>query len=110
MPADKEASAETPAKAGRVDARSPSSASASSARAAARACAVTDVDPDGVAAEHGLQAGDVILDAGGKPVTRPSEVAEAFAAAKADGRKAVLLRVKSGDAVRFLALPVQAAS
>ena len=34
----------------------------------------------------------------------------AFAAAKADGHKSVLLRVKSGDSVRFLALPVQAAS
>jgi serine protease Do len=43
-------------------------------------------------------------------VARPGEVADAFAAAKADGHKSVLLRVKSGDSVRFLALPVQAAS
>ena len=35
---------------------------------------------------------------------------EAFAAAKAEGRKAVLLRVKSDDGVRFVALPTKAAS
>ena len=56
---------------------------------------VTEVDPDSAAAERGMQAGDVILDAGGKSVTRPEQIVEAFAAAKADGRKAVLLRVKS---------------
>ncbi len=72
--------------------------------------AIVDVDPNGVAADRGLQAGDVILEAGGKAVTRPADVAQAFEAAKADGRKAVLLRVKSGDAVRFLTLPTQAAS
>ena len=38
------------------------------------------------------------------------QVLEAFAAAKADGRKAVLLRVKSDQTVRFVALPTRAAS
>ena len=71
---------------------------------------VADVDPDSAAADRGIQAGDVILDAGGKSVSRPEDVAQAFAAAKADGRKAVLLRVKSEDNVRFVALPVKAAS
>ncbi len=71
---------------------------------------ITDVDPDSAAADRGLQQGDVILEAGGKAVERPSEVAQAFDAARADGRKSVLLRVKSGDNVRFVALPAQAAS
>jgi serine protease Do len=71
---------------------------------------VSEVDPDGPAAERGMQAGDVILDAAGKPVTRPEEIVNAFAAAKADGHKAVLLRVKSADGVRFVALPTKAAS
>jgi serine protease Do len=71
---------------------------------------VSAVDPDSSAAEHGIQAGDVILDAGGKSVTRPEQVAAAFAAAKADGHKAVLLRVKSDQSVRFVALPTKAAS
>ena len=71
---------------------------------------ITDVDPSSAAADRGLQQGDVILEASGKAVARPAEVAQAFDAARADGKKSVLLRVKSGDNVRFVALPVQAAS
>jgi serine protease Do len=71
---------------------------------------VSEIDPDGAAAQKGLQQGDVILDAGGKPVARPSDVSAAFAAAKSEGRKAVLLRVKSGEDVRFIALSTQAAT
>ncbi len=65
---------------------------------------VAEVDPDGVAAQKGLSVGDVILEAGGKPVSRPSEITAAFTAAKKDGQKALLLRVKTGDNVHFLAL------
>jgi serine protease Do len=71
---------------------------------------VTEVDPDSAAAERGIQTGDVILDAGGQSVTRPEQIVEAFATAKADGRKAVLLRVKTEQSVRFVALPTRAAS
>jgi serine protease Do len=71
---------------------------------------ITDVDPNSVAADKGLQQGDVILEASGKAVERPTEIAQAFDAARADGRKSVLLRVKTGDTVRFVALPAQAAS
>jgi len=69
---------------------------------------VTDVDPQSVAADKGLQQGDVILEAGGKSVDKPEQVAQALDAAKSDGRKSVLLRVKSGDNVRFVALPTEA--
>jgi serine protease Do len=65
---------------------------------------VTDLDPDGPAAQKGLRAGDVILDAGGKPVTGPDDVVKALETAKKEGRRAVLLRVKSGDNTHFLAL------
>ena len=71
---------------------------------------VSEIDPDGAAAQKGLQQGDIILDAGGKQVSRPSDVSAAFEAAKNEGRKAVLLRVKSGEDVRFIALSTQAAS
>ena len=65
---------------------------------------MADLDPDGVAAQKGLREGDVILDAGGKAVTRPADVSAALSDAKKDGRKAVLLRVKTGDSTHFLAL------
>ncbi len=65
---------------------------------------MTDLDPEGSAAQKGLHAGDVILDAGGKPVAGPDDVVKALEQAKKEGRRAVLLRVKSGDNTHFLAL------
>jgi serine protease Do len=69
---------------------------------------VANVDPDGAAAEKGLKQGDVILEVAGKPVNRPSEVASAIDAAKSDGKKSVLVRVKSNDGERYLTLPARA--
>jgi serine protease Do len=68
------------------------------------------VDPDGVGAQKGLKVGDVILEAGGKPVSKPSDVADVIADAKKEGHKAILLRVKSGDDTHFVALVVNPAS
>jgi serine protease Do len=65
---------------------------------------ITDVDPNGQAAERGLQPGDVILSVGEVKVTKPGEVEKRVADAKAGGLKAVLLRIKSGDQTRFVAL------
>lgn len=65
---------------------------------------VTEVDPNGPAAERGLKAGDVILDVGGKPVMTPADVRDGLAAAKKDNRKAVLMRVKSEQGTRFVAI------
>ena len=69
---------------------------------------VADVDPDGAAADKGLKQGDVILEVAGKPVNRPSEVVAAIDAAKSDGKKSVLVRVKSNDGERYLTLPARA--
>jgi serine protease Do len=67
---------------------------------------VTDVSPDGKAAEIGLREGDVILAVGSAKVTRPAEVEKAVSDAKAAKQKAVLFRVKSGNDTRFVALPI----
>ena len=67
---------------------------------------VTAVDPDGPAAEHGLQEGNVILDVGGKAVANAGDVRKALSEAKAQGRHDVLMRVKIGEATRFVALPL----
>jgi serine protease Do len=69
---------------------------------------VSDVDPNGAAAAAGLQPGDVILSVGSSDVTKPGDVETQIAAAKADGLKAVRLRVQSGDQTEFVALPFSA--
>ena len=68
---------------------------------------VTDIDDSGPAAERGIKAGDVILEAGGKHVSNPSELSDVFGAAKKDGKSVVLLRLKTGDGNRFVTLPVK---
>jgi serine protease Do len=67
---------------------------------------VTAVDPDGPAAEQGFQSGNVILDVAGKAVTNPGDVIKALREAKAQGKRDILMRVKMGDATRFVALPL----
>lgn len=66
--------------------------------------AVVDVDPDGPAAGKGIREGDTILEVAGKAVSTPSDVAAGVKAAKAEGRKAVLMRVKSREGTRFVAI------
>ncbi|VTZ22349.1 putative periplasmic serine endoprotease DegP-like [Methylocella tundrae] len=71
---------------------------------------IADINPDGVAAQKGLRVGDVILEAGGHAVSKPSDISSVIADAKKDGRKAVLLRVKSGEGTRFVAIATNPAS
>ena len=68
---------------------------------------ITDVDPDSKAAEKGLKPGDVILEVARKPVSAPSDVLDGVRQAKDKGRKAVLLRVRSGEQERFIAIPLK---
>jgi serine protease Do len=70
-----------------------------------RGVAVTAVDPNGTAAEHGVQTGDVILDVGGKVVSKPDDVRQELAALQKAGKNTVLMRVKSGDSMKFVAVP-----
>jgi len=67
---------------------------------------VTQVEADGPAAAQGFRTGDVILDVAGKRVANPEEVRKAFADARSGGKRTVLLRIKSGENTRFLAVPV----
>jgi len=65
---------------------------------------VTEVDPNGIASDQGVKTGDVILEVGGKKVANPADVHGVLDAAQKDGKRTVLLRVKSGDATKFVAL------
>ena len=67
---------------------------------------VTAVDPEGLAADHGLKVGDVILDVGGKSVANPADVRKQLVEARKEGKHALLFRVKSGEGTRFVALPL----
>ena len=76
------------------------------AGAGGKGVVVTAVDPDGPAAEQGLQTGNVILDVGGKAVANADDIRNALSEAKTQGKHDVLMRVKIGDATRFVALPL----
>jgi serine protease Do len=67
---------------------------------------VVAVDPQGPAAEHGFQTGDVILNVGGKTVANAGDVRAALNAAQQSGKNSVLMRVKTADATRFVAVPL----
>jgi serine protease Do len=67
---------------------------------------VTAVVSGGVAADHGFQVGDVILDVGGKSVSTPADVRKSLTEARTEGKHTVLFRVKSNDGTRFVALPL----
>lgn len=67
---------------------------------------VTEVDPQGPAAQRGIQTGDVILNVGGKAVANVGDVRSELAQAKSSGKKSVLLQVKNAEATRFVAVPL----
>jgi serine protease Do len=67
---------------------------------------VLGVDPNGPAAQNGVQTGDVILDVSGKAVQTPSQVREAINQSKSQGRHTVLMRVKSAEGTKYVAIPV----
>jgi serine protease Do len=67
---------------------------------------VTNVDQNGASAERGLKEGDVILEVAGKLVATPNEVRDAITAARDDKKNSVLIRVRTGDSSRFVAVPV----
>jgi serine protease Do len=67
---------------------------------------VTEVDPNGLASEHGFKTGDVILDVGGKKVATPADVRNAISDAQKNGKRTALMRLKSDDVTKFVAIPI----
>jgi serine protease Do len=66
---------------------------------------VTGVDDDSEAGEKGIRAGDVIRSVNGDAVDSVKSVESRIAAAREDGRKAVLMQVESERGTRFVAVP-----
>jgi serine protease Do len=68
--------------------------------------AVSKVDPEGAAADRGIKNGDVILEAGSRKIATAVNLRNAIDATKKGGRHYVLLYVKTGNEVKFIAVPV----
>src|SRR5260221_3050603 len=67
---------------------------------------VTEGNPKSAAADRGLKKGDVILEGAGKSVANPGDVREAIEAARMDKKSSVLMRLRSGDASHYVAVPL----
>ena len=67
---------------------------------------ITKVEPQSAAADRGVKKGDVILEVAGKNVTKPGDVGDALEAARSEKKGSVLMRLRSGDASRYVALPL----
>jgi serine protease Do len=68
---------------------------------------VTSVDPDGPSAE-GLASGDVILQAEGRKIAGVADLRSTVEAAQKAGKHAVLMRIRSADGIKFVAVPLSA--
>jgi serine protease Do len=74
--------------------------------AGADGVAVVGVEPGSPAAERGFKTGDVILQVGGKSVSNVTDVRSALDQAHANGKRDVLMRVKTANGPRFVAMPL----
>jgi serine protease Do len=63
---------------------------------------IAKVDPNGAAADSGLQQGDVIVSVGDAKVATPADVEKQVGEARKSGLKAVLLRVQSGSETHYV--------
>ena len=64
--------------------------------AGSQGVAITQMDPNGLAAE-GLAAGDIILDVSSNLVSTPADVHNAIIRAQESGKQDILMRVKTRD-------------
>lgn len=68
--------------------------------------AVTELDPDGVAAERDLREGDIIVEIAGQPVGSIRDLTSGLRGAARNGQASALVRVQGQNgASRFVALP-----
>jgi serine protease Do len=67
---------------------------------------VVQMDPNGLASAHGVKTGDIILDVGGTKVGAPADVRNAIMDAHKNGKRTLLMRVKSDEVTKFVAIPL----
>jgi serine protease Do len=71
-----------------------------------RGVMVVEVEPSGLAAGRGIDPGDLILDVADEAIGAPEDVYRLVNTAKSAGKRSVLMRIKSGDTAKFIALPI----
>ena len=72
---------------------------------------VAEIDPDGVAAQKGLRVGDVILEAGGKPVGQPSDDRQvSLATPRRKAARPSCCASRIGDNTHYVALAITPAT
>ncbi len=71
-----------------------------------RGVMVVEVEPGGLAAGRGIDPGDLILDVADEAIGAPEDVFRLVNTAKSAGKRSVLMRIKSGDTAKFIALPI----
>jgi serine protease Do len=70
---------------------------------------IAEIDPISPAADFGVKVGDVILEVSGEAVATPADVRTALTKARDAGKRSVLLRVKTEQGTRFVAIPLGSA-
>jgi serine protease Do len=65
---------------------------------------ITDIDPNGIAAEKNLRPGDVIVEVQNKPVRTPDDVVKKVAADVKAGHKVEVILINRGGNLTFVAL------
>ncbi|NYZ11693.1 DegQ family serine endoprotease [Azospirillum sp. RWY-5-1] len=68
---------------------------------------ITEVDGDSAASNRGIDAGDVIVEAGQQPVGDPEQVQERVEEAKREGRRSVLMLIDRQGELRYVPVPVE---
>lgn len=67
---------------------------------------IQQVDPQSEASEKGLAAGDIITEAGQKPIESLADLEASVEEAREAGRKSVLVLIRRGGEPMFMALPI----
>ncbi len=68
---------------------------------------VTEVGDASPGNDRGIEAGDVIVEAGQEPVKTPDELDKRIQAARTEGRKTVLMLVSRDGDLRYVPLPIE---
>ncbi len=73
---------------------------------ARRGVVVVEVEPGGLAAGRGIDPGDLILDVAEEAIGAPEDVYRLVDTAKNAGKRSILMRIKSGETAKFVAVPI----